>query len=558
MEETFDLERYLGIARRWWWGIMVCALLAGVSAFVVTSLQTPVYSTSAIVLVQPPSSRASVDWQVIRYAEQLGPTYIHMLIGRPVREAAFARLGWDIPSGMWDDSDGEVFQSSSSTGGRINASRSWGNVSAESIPMTQLIRLTVTDVDPEKAATLANAIVDAFIEQYQAMQHGRYNEALEAIQAQMDELSIQMKETQTQIDALGEPKTQQERMDLTLLESTLGGYRNTYSILVRDYEQMNLLAAQNADTVAVYERARAPRVPDSKHRLRNTVLAATVGAILTVGIVLLIEYLDDTIKTPADVKRVVGLTTLGAIGKMPPDERDLIVASQPLSPISEAFRKLRTSLRFSGLDRPLRTLLVTSAGPTEGKSTTTANLSVAMAQSGLKAAILDADLRRPRQHQIFGLFPRGGLSGALLAGHIDGNLLSVPTAENLFLMAAGEKPPNPAETLGSHRMRELLDEMTEQVDIVLIDSPPVLPVTDAAVLAQEVDGVLLVVDAGKTRRKMVQQAVEELDQVKANLIGVVLNGVSARHASYYHKYQSDKPKSRQRRKKLLGTFRRKR
>ena len=240
---------------------------------------------------------------------------------------------------------------------------------------------------------------------------------------------------------------------------------------------------------------------------------------------------------------------MGVIGRMAKGAEGLITVAQPLSPVSEAFRGLRTNIRFSGVDKPIRTLLVTSAGPTEGKSTTAANLAVTMAQAGLKVVLVDADLRRPRLHTIFDLHPRGGLTGSLLEGNMDGRLQS-SQVEGLKVLPSGERPPNPSELLGSRRLRGLLDELAKNADVVVIDSPPVLPVTDAAVLAQDVDGVLLVVDAGETKRETVQRAVESLRQVGAYLIGVVLNRVSTRRSGYYYQeYYDDGHEKRKRRKR---------
>jgi non-specific protein-tyrosine kinase len=287
--------------------------------------------------------------------------------------------------------------------------------------------------------------------------------------------------------------------------------------------------------VSIFRKAEAAGNPVRPRLLPNTILASIVGALLAVGVVFLVEYLDDTLKTPEDVSRVLSLDTLGLIGKLNKGTKELVTLSQPLSPVSEAFRVLRTNIRFSSVDRPIHTLVVTSAGPTEGKSTTAANLATVMAQAGLKVIVVDADLRRPRLHQVFGIHPQGGLTGSLLEGNMDGRLQ--PTkVEGLAMLPAGNRPPNPSELLGSRRLQELMKLLTQHVDMVVIDSPPVLPVTDAAVLAQGVDGVLLVVDAGETRRQIALQAVESLRQVGANVIGVVLNRVSTRKGSYYHYY----------------------
>ena len=287
--------------------------------------------------------------------------------------------------------------------------------------------------------------------------------------------------------------------------------------------------------------------PVQPRTLKSTALAAVAGAMLAVGMAFLLEYLDDTIKTPDDVSQALGLETLGAIARLPRRGGELVMTADPLSPIAEAFRILRTNIRSSSVDRPLRTLLVTSPGPLEGKSITLANLAVAMAQAGLRVVAVDADLRRPRLHQLLGLDLREevtaerlwwGLSGALLEGRTDGTLH--PTeVEGLRVLPSGELPPNPAEMVGSQHMQKLLHELAQHVDVVLIDSPPVLPVADAAVLAQAVDGVLLVLDAGKTRRQVARHAVESLRQVGANLAGVVLNAVPTHKGSYYYYYHHE-------------------
>jgi len=296
----------------------------------------------------------------------------------------------------------------------------------------------------------------------------------------------------------------------------------------------------------VVEPATQPLKPTENPVQRYTLLAALVGAMGAVGVAFLLEYLDDTIKTPEDVSRALGLGTLGTIGRLAKREEELVVAAQPFSPLAEAFRKLRTNVRFSSLDRPLQTLLVTSPNLAEGKSNTVANLAVAMAQAGLRVVAVDADLRRPRLHQLFDLelheedaleSSLGGLTGSLLEGCPDGRLQ--PTqVENLKVLPSGELPPNPAEIMGSQHMQKLLHELAQQVDVVLIDSPPVLPVADATALAQAVDGVLLVLEAGKTRRQAARYAVESLHQVGASLVGVVLNAVPTHKGSYYYYHET--------------------
>ena len=206
---------------------------------------------------------------------------------------------------------------------------------------------------------------------------------------------------------------------------------------------------------------------------------------------------------------------------------DLVVTiSNPRSPISEAYRTLRTNLQFVSLDRPLQALLVTSPGPEEGKSTVLANLAVAIAQAEKKVIVADCDLRRPNLHKLFGLGHRKGLTTMM----VDDEAMSSPPLQEtgvpgLRLLASGPLPPSPSDLLGSQRMDHVLATLMEHADVVLLDAPPVLAVSDAVILATKVDGVLLVVSAGQTRRESVQVAKGKLEKVNANLVGAVLTNV---------------------------------
>jgi len=206
------------------------------------------------------------------------------------------------------------------------------------------------------------------------------------------------------------------------------------------------------------------------------------------------------------------------------DVSTLITLTDPRSPVSEAYRSLRTNLEFFSLDEPIRTLVVTSPGAEEGKSTVLANLAVVLAQGGKRVILADCDLRRPTQHTLFGLDNTAGLTTMM----VDETAQSEPplrrtSVDGLRVLPAGPSPPNPAELLGSRRMKEAMAALIEQTDLLLFDAPPVLAVTDALVLAVQADGVLLVVKAGSTKREHVQQAKERLERVNARIVGSVLN-----------------------------------
>jgi capsular exopolysaccharide synthesis family protein len=203
----------------------------------------------------------------------------------------------------------------------------------------------------------------------------------------------------------------------------------------------------------------------------------------------------------------------------------LITLTDPRSPISEAYRQLRTNLSFYSLDEPIRTLLVTSPGPEEGKSTTVANLAVTMAQGGRRTILVDCDLRRPSLHAFFDLQAEPGLTN-LVVGECEEPPLLETGVENLWLLPSGSKPPNPADLLGAKKVDQIIAGLLERADIILFDAPPVVAVTDAAVLGSRLDGVLLVIQAGKTRRDQAERAKEMLEKARARIVGATLTNSS--------------------------------
>ncbi|MBN1977161.1 MAG: polysaccharide biosynthesis tyrosine autokinase [Anaerolineae bacterium] len=352
-----------------------------------------------------------------------------------------------------------------------------------------------------------------------------------------DVLETKAKEIASQAAAL-EPEIlalQRQLQEIQLEQSRLERARSlayeTYMALARKLEEARITAQGNDGMLQVGSRAAVPVEPASPHRAVNTALACMVGGLLGVGAALLFEYLDDKVRTPEDVDRHLGIKTLGAIGRLAGDEA-LVTLAEPLSPASEAFRTLSTNVRCAGVGDSVRTLLVTGVGSADGKTTTAANLAVALAQAGLVVTVVDADLRRPRQHRLFGLDAQGGLARSLAEGGMDGRL-QPSQVERLSILPAGERASNPPQLLNSQHLRDILDDLARKADVVIVDSPPVLAVTDAAILAQAVDGVLLVIDAGETAQDAARQAAESLQQVGAHLVGAVLNKVPTRRGGYY-------------------------
>jgi succinoglycan biosynthesis transport protein ExoP len=442
--------------------------------------------------------------------EGLALTYGQMLTGRSVLEATTAQLGLtESPDAL--------------------AQR----VLVEPVPETQLIQLSVQDTDASRATLLADTIAENFISQIQALVEEPYADRLAEMEAYINLLSTQMDQTQAVIETLVAKNVQRES-DLARLEDLLAEYRLDYRALTQDYEELRMTAADAAESVVIAQPAEVPESPIQRQIL-YIILGAAFGTMMGLGFAFLLEYLDSTIRTPDDVSQLLHLATLGTIGRLENGEEELIVVAQPRSPISESFRLLGTNIRLSSREQPLQTLLVTSPTNTEGKSLIVANLAVTMARTGLKVVAVDADLRLPRQHELFGLDQGEGLSESLLEGGIDGNLQ--PTqVEGLRVLTSGEVPPNPAELMSSPQLAELLDGLTKVADLVLIDSPPILPVADTTILASETDGVLLILRAGHTYNRAARDTVESLHQVGAHLVGVVLNAASNQGNRYYSYY----------------------
>ena len=353
------------------------------------------------------------------------------------------------------------------------------------------------------------------------------------------------KTTQADSATIAAEQTQRDQLAITLaqyqpqlsqLQTTQAQYQQSYNNLFQSYQSVLLAEAQATSTIVNKNPAVPNEYPIAPQPTRSAMLAAVVGLMVAAGIIFLIEFLDDTIRDPQEITRRWGIPILGMIVSFKSAAGETLVTVQhPRSPISEAFRSLRTNLQFAGVETPVRTLLVTSPSPSDGKTTIVANLASVIAQNGRNVVIVDADLRRPRIHKMFQLSNRVGLTDQFIRAQdrFDGSLKSTGVA-NLNAITSGNLPPNPSELLSSGRMSEILKLLRDQFNTVIIDSPPILLVTDAMVLAQRVDGVLLVVKPSVTKWASLRQAIEQLQRVKANLLGIVVNDVNVGRSKYYY------------------------
>ncbi|GIL15951.1 MAG: hypothetical protein BroJett039_11240 [Chloroflexota bacterium] len=511
-----ELRHYFSLFRKWLWLIVLGAVIAGGIAYLVNRASTPIYRSTVTLLVnQAANNSLMTDYTSVITSQQLAKTYGELIRKRPTLEAVIRNLNLNIL-----------------------VERLAGQITVTPVRDTTLITVSVEDPDPKRAANIANELGKVFVAQIDEMQRSRFSSSEENLSQQLQVLKDQIAATQGQLDAAkNQPSAQPD--EVTRLESALVQYQNSYSNLLKSYEDLRLAQTRLTDSVTIAEFAQASIAPVRPQTLTNTLLAVVVGALLAAGIAFLIEYLDDTVKGPDDIN-ALNLPNLGLIARLDTKNSDaqLVVVNEPRAPAAEAFRALRTNIQFASVDRPLRVLLVTSAGPSEGKSTIAANLAAALAQAGKRVALVDADLRRPSQHRIFKQSNQSGLTHALIQdkGELNGTLRPT-TVEDLRIIVSGDLPPNPAELLGSNRVGHVLDELQKQVDVVIVDTPPCLVVTDAVALSKRADGVLLVADAGKTRRSALEQSAKTIQQVGGNVLGVVLNKYSQKAHGGYYNYQ---------------------
>ena len=326
-----------------------------------------------------------------------------------------------------------------------------------------------------------------------------------------------------------------------LEQANLELYRQLYSTLLSNYEAVRLARLQNTPNVVQVEKAMPPTIPIQAGPLRNIILGAVIGLLLTGTVAFILEYMDDTLKSPQDIANVLGLPVVGyVVNESGMDKTDgtPYVSANPRSPMAETFRTLRTNLEFASVDKSLKTILITSPGASEGKTTVATNLAAVMAQANKRVILLEGDLRRPRVHRALGMSNQIGLSD-VFRGQMDiRDVARYSKVKDLAVITSGSLPPNPAELLGSARMTQILARLVDSASVVIIDSPPFV-VADSTVLASKVDGVLLVIQPGKTHAEAAKTMLAQLDRAGAHVVGVVLNRVSRKTSSYYGYYRCE-------------------
>jgi succinoglycan biosynthesis transport protein ExoP len=477
------LRSYLSVVRRRKWWVIMIALIGLGLGLALPLTEAKQYSATAQLLVQSAGQGVNLGSAPQQVTTTDVQTDLQLATSAPVIQAVLKKLG-SAPS-----------------------------VSTSEVAQTNVIALTAISSSPARAAVIANTYATAFVTQTRTVAISNMTAAQSQLQSQIASLAKQIRSLQGRPAAV----------------SQFNALVNQQAVLKEEVAQLQVNGAVATSGVQFVTPAQAPTSPSSPKPTQDALLGLAAGLLLGLGAAFGRDNLDDALASKESAERLGGAPVLALVPMVNSWKKRAVVAADaaPTSPAAEAYRSLRTSLQFARQAHALKTVLVTSPAAAEGKTSTLANLGAVFAQAGERVALVSCDLRRPRLGQFFGVEERSGLTTVLLGQEtLERALQQVDGYECLWVLGAGPVPPNPAELLNGRRAREVFAALAENFDLVLVDSPPVLPVTDAMVLSKYADGTLLVVAARQTRRAELQRAAERFAQAKAAVVGIVLNEVT--------------------------------
>lgn len=508
-----ELKQYLIPLRKWWWLLIATTVVSTLSAFAATQLQDPLYQTKTTLMIGQAIEDPNPNNNAIFLTQQLSQSYIQMAQLQTIRQATMDDLGLDwLPEY------------------RVGA-----------VPNTQLLEITVIDTSPVRAQAVANTLAQHLVARSPTSTEREDQQRQSFISEQLDSLETNISETEAEIarlqseiaNMISARQIADTQAQIAALETKLNTLQTNYGTLLSNTREGAI------NTLRVIEPAPIPSTPVNANRLNTILLGAAIGLTLSAGAAYLMEYLDDTLKTPQEISQALDLPVIGFVAETPGTEIEsaAIVAEQPRSPTAEAFRTLRTNLEFAAVDNPIRTLLITSTDPEDGKTTIATNLAISLAQGGKRVFLIDADLRRPRIHRFLNLANDAGLSDLFRnETKLKDIVRPYPDTKGVGVITSGSLPPNPTELLASERMKRILEEAKTLADTVIIDSPPFL-VSDSTILAARTDGILLVMRPGRTNVETARATLEQLRRADARIVGIVLNRIPRQGSQYYSGYR---------------------
>lgn len=520
MNDFLELRQVISLVLKRWWLVVLLTLAAAGIGYTVSLRMEPVYQATTSIIVGQSLQATQLDTRDIQTSERLALTYADITRRQPVLEAAIESLNLDY---SWESLRKRV---------RVKL-----------VPNTQLLEISVEASSREEAALIAGELAQQLILLSPAsLQNQGDDSTASFVQQRLQELQSDIEVSDSRIKeltiTLASAQTPEEKAaiqtEINDLESKVLDWENNYARFLAFVGN-----EESANYITVIDSARAKSSRIRPNIRLNTIIASAAGFVLAIGIIFLLEFLDDTLKTLDDIGQDVTLMPLGSVGKVGGDDirEDMVVVENPFSPAAESYRMIRNNIEFILMDTPGKSILVTSPAPGDGKSATVINLGIALARNGQKTIIVDCDMRKPVLHTVFHLPNDEGLSDQLRRPD-PGKAIPVRDLEieGLQLLTAGSAPTNPSELLGSPPFEQVLFSLKDAADVVILDSPPAAFVTDAVILSRRVDGVVLVVASGKTRRDVARQAIFNLQHAGANILGAVLNRAPQKRGAYYYSY----------------------
>ena len=509
-----ELKQYLIPLRKWWWLLVITTVISAFSAYFATQIQAPQYQATAALMIGQAIEDPNPSGTDFFLETQLAQAYADIAQRQVVRQATMDVLGL-----------------------------SWlPEYRVSVLPSNQIIEIATVDTVPERAQAVANTLAEQLVLQSPTSEQRVDQQRQEFINDRLDNLEVQIQETENDITALQDElgnmisarQIAETSAQITGLQAKLTTLETNYATLVDNTQQ------GAANILRIIEPALLPSTPIGSGKATIVLLGAAIGFGLATGAAYFMEYLDDSLKSPKEISEVTGLPVIGfiaATAENSGENRRILVSEEPRSPVAEAFRALRTNLEFAGVDKPLRTLLVTSPNPSDGKTTIAVNLAAIMAQGGARVFLIDADLRRPSVHRFLDIANNIGLSDLFTSrnGFQDAVYAGVDLLPNMKVLRTGSLPPNPAELLGSAKMESILDQAKALSDVVIIDSPPFV-VSDPVILAAKVDGVIIVLQPDRTNAETVKAMVEQLNRANSRVVGIVLNRIPCKQGLHYPDY----------------------
>ena len=475
------------IIRRSW--IVIAAIIATAAPAIALSLrQSSIYQADADMLIRisPGESVFGSGQQTIN-PDRLVQNEISVLEG----DVVYARLKQNL--GLDEDPP---------------------TVSGSGFTDADVITVSVESGDPQTAATLANAYVDAYIDV-------KREQAVNGMVAASAELQTKITDLQSRIDTLDAQIGASSTDDDSGAEADRRTLVDQQALFRQRIDQLQVDAALSAGNAELVRPAEAPIKPIKPTPVRTAMLASVVGLLLGLGAAFLIDHLDDSVRTADDLVRLgADVPVLASVPNVTGRDNRPLAISDPENPAVEAYRNLRTNMQFLGIERKMRSIQVTSTRPGEGKTTTAANLAVVLSQTGANVVLVDADLRKPDLHRMFAIDGSNGLTNNLAGDPMELTIQRI--TDQLWVIVGGPVPPNPSELLSGRRMDAFAEELSRRFDYVIIDSAPLLAVSDAAALSRHVDGVLLVAQSKRVSLPQLRQSLATLDRVGAPLLGIVM------------------------------------